>query len=679
MNRSIVTEKVSDRLDYVSFWLARVLPVALAALFLWQLPACKQSVRQGQMDQEPVAGPGTPGAQDNGIRDQRSAEEKNDPMSETGLESRSLHPPLDPPLVLTGTTGEYRRTHFHYGIDLSSQIGDPVYSVRTGYVSRIIYDGYGLGYGIWVMHPDGRQSKYGHLSGYEPELLKRMTEFRSDLPVLLEKRERFDIRFKADQVPVKRGQQIALAGDTGSGPSHLHFEYLQGDVVLNPLEFGLEIQDDRAPLIESLVLIPCEVGASVNGKSSPVVLNVKETSDCGGVRSSCEFRSYEVSAVRARGKLCVQVQYFDPSGKYSRLGISGLRMMQDERTVYESSFRTLKHTGMFRHLVLYSESSRIGGGTQYIHNLFDLIPGHYPFLSSQDHGRIHAGDGEASRILIQMKDAAGNRSELSFQVNSEDSEDLALVNISSRTSPAGWAPYTMQERLKDTMDSSSGVGRPGKTLELSSPDGGLRLEVPPQALTGAVRFQITESGSGPATGALKKLSPVYSIQGRNLDPLTGMIFRERVFALEPFRLKVANLGEKDGLYRITDSGALFPVAYSREGKLTGFVRKLERYILLRDESPPVIRNIPELRTSAGKPLLLSLRYFADYGTGVNVSSLNLDINGKPALAEWDPDRYGFEIFYPEEILKPGRYTAKITVKDYAGNESSVRRFEYVVK
>lgn len=588
-----------------------------------------------------------------------------------------LHPPLNPPLVLTGTTGEYRRSHFHYGIDLSSKIGDPVYSVRKGYIKRILYDGYGLGYGIWVMHSGDRESKYGHLSAFAPELLKRMVELRPDLEEKLQKRQHFDIRFQPDALKVERGQQIALTGDTGSGPSHLHFEYLQGDVVLNPLKYGLKIADNRAPLIESLILIPCDEGSSINGKRGTTVLKPEETTECGEASEPCSLRRYTISDIFASGKLCAQIQYFDPSGKYARLGIASLEMYQDGRRIYASSFRTLKHLGMFRHLSLYSESSRIGRGTVYIQNLFDLLPGYFPFLSSVDHGRIQAQNIE-SEVLVKLMDASGNRSELAFSMKPAAREELTLLKDLSQKEQS-WAPYTMEERLSDSMNPSAGVGRPGKELGLKSPDGKLSIELGSSALVGAVRFEMTQKQDGPGNEKLKRLSPVYSLKGRNLDRLPGMIFQDRIFLLEPVQIKVNGLGDSDGLFRITSSGALFPVAYARNGKLTGYVRTLESYVIMRDQSAPSIRQIPELSTRSGLPLLLSLRYFGDYGTGVNVSSLQLEVNGKPALAEYDPDRYGYEIFYPPEILEPGKYEAKISVKDYAGNQSGLRVFRYTVR
>ncbi|MGB0311370.1 MAG: M23 family metallopeptidase, partial [Schleiferiaceae bacterium] len=81
-------------------------------------------------------------------------------------------PPLDIPLVLSGTFAELRGNHFHGGIDIKTQgrSGLKVYSVADGYVSRIAVSPYGYGNAMYIRHPEGYTSVYGHLNAFAPEI-----------------------------------------------------------------------------------------------------------------------------------------------------------------------------------------------------------------------------------------------------------------------------------------------------------------------------------------------------------------------------------------------------------------------------------------------------------------------------------------------------------------------------
>ena len=98
---------------------------------------------------------------------------------------------------------------YHKGIDWATPVGTAVCASSGGVVSRA---GWGSGYGYVVMidHPDGKQTRYGHLS---------------------------KILVKSGQT-VKQGQKIALSGNTGvsTGP-HIHFEILVNGVQVNPLKY----------------------------------------------------------------------------------------------------------------------------------------------------------------------------------------------------------------------------------------------------------------------------------------------------------------------------------------------------------------------------------------------------------------------------------------------------------
>ena len=161
-------------------------------------------------------------------------------------------PPLDIPLVLSGTFAELRGNHFHGGIDIKTQgrSGLKVFSVADGYISRIAVSPYGYGNALYIRHPEGYTSVYGHLNAFAPEIEQWVEDQFRD-----RSKNDGNLYPSAEQFPVSKGEFVAFSGNTGGsfGP-HLHFEIrdTRTEEPLNPLEFGLEVKDTRKPDIRGL-------------------------------------------------------------------------------------------------------------------------------------------------------------------------------------------------------------------------------------------------------------------------------------------------------------------------------------------------------------------------------------------------------------------------------------------
>lgn len=97
----------------------------------------------------------------------------------------------------------------HKGVDWSVPIGTTVMASSSGTVAKAGWAS-GYGYVVYINHPDGRQTRYGHLS----RVLVSPGQY------------------------VTQGQAIAYSGNTGrsTGP-HLHFEMLIGGTQVNPLSY----------------------------------------------------------------------------------------------------------------------------------------------------------------------------------------------------------------------------------------------------------------------------------------------------------------------------------------------------------------------------------------------------------------------------------------------------------
>ena len=128
--------------------------------------------------------------------------------------------PLDIPLYLSGTFGELRSNHFHSGIDIKTQgvQGKNVYAIADGYVSRIKVSAGGYGKVLYITHPNGTVSVYGHLKKFNKEIEKYVRDLQY-------KNESFEVETFPEKnlLPVIKSDVIAYSGNTGSsGGPHLH-------------------------------------------------------------------------------------------------------------------------------------------------------------------------------------------------------------------------------------------------------------------------------------------------------------------------------------------------------------------------------------------------------------------------------------------------------------------------
>ena len=131
--------------------------------------------------------------------------------------------PLDMPVLQSSSNfGKLRSTRFHSGVDFRTGgvEGKRVLAVEDGQIYRIGVKPYGYGNVVYVAHPDGNISVYGHLSKFTPEVeaYVRSERYR-------QQRNDIDLFPEAGRFPVKRGEVIGLSGNSGNsfGP-HLHFE-----------------------------------------------------------------------------------------------------------------------------------------------------------------------------------------------------------------------------------------------------------------------------------------------------------------------------------------------------------------------------------------------------------------------------------------------------------------------
>lgn len=202
-------------------------------------------------------------------------------VAQTNYPTDYFDSPLEVPLQLSANFGELRSNHFHGGFDIRTQqrTGLNVLAAAEGYVSRIKISTFGGGKTLYITHPNGYTTVYMHLSSGVGAIEKYIKQAQY-------KEESYEVELflKPEDLPVKKGQIVALSGNTGgSGGPHLHFEIRDSktEKTINPMLFGFDkkFTDTQKPILSTVYVYPLNDSTTVNQSRRPLVLNVKLQSD----------------------------------------------------------------------------------------------------------------------------------------------------------------------------------------------------------------------------------------------------------------------------------------------------------------------------------------------------------------------------------------------------------------
>ena len=259
--------------------------------------------------------------------------------------------PIDRPAFITGTFCEPRGHRFHAGIDVScsGRKGFRVFAAGDGYVSSVLYQKWGIGYAVFITHPDGRRSFYGHLDGFSDFVASNAKVLARREAIL--NRTDFELELTPRELPVTGRTVIGYSGDSGIGKEHFHFEVRDdADVNLNPLRHGLTVRDESAPVITEVRLVPLDGCSLVDGAPAPRSFAVQPVK---GVKD--RFSLAPGTAPKLSGNVGISVKAYDRVGYRRKVAVYGLELAVNGRAAYTVSFDrlargSLHHMGLFMDL-----------------------------------------------------------------------------------------------------------------------------------------------------------------------------------------------------------------------------------------------------------------------------------------------------------------------------------------
>lgn len=315
-------------------------------------------------------------------------------------------PPLKIPLILSGNFGEIRSNHFHSGVDFKTngQSGYSVFAAADGYIVRIKVASGGYGKALYIQHPSGHQTLYGHLS-----------KFRKDLADYVKneqyKQERFgvDLYFKPGQFKIKQGDFIALSGNTGSSQApHLHFEIRDSQThnPVNPLLFNFDVADKRPPQLYSVYLY------SLTGrKNLKKPVKVRLSGENGNYHPVFD-RVYPLDKISGIG--VETIDFLDNSN--NKCGIFEFELRLDGELVFKSimdefSFAESLYINSFIDYRKYIENR-----TQVIKAFIEPNNPLSIYEFARNRGQVSLMDQNIHILDIRIKDVHGNLSKTRIKV-----------------------------------------------------------------------------------------------------------------------------------------------------------------------------------------------------------------------------------------------------------------------
>jgi len=550
--------------------------------------------------------------------------------------AQEMGAPLDIPLFLSGNFGELRNQHFHSGLDFKTQgvTGFPVKAVKAGYITRISVGPYGFGRAVYINHPDGTTSIYGHLDHFAPKIESAVRDSQ-----YVKESFSVDLTFSTRDFPVKQGEVIAYSGNTGgSGGPHLHFELrnTHTEEIIDPLPlFKDQLKDSYPPEIRGLLFVPQQGKGIVNGSSRTQTVNVIKNKS--GV--------YALSTpVKAWGTIGIGIKAYDRMDSTTNTyGVDEIKLRVNGVDVFYSVMNSF----------FFNE-------TRYINSFIDweewrthrsffmksyIDPGNKLGIYRLDSsGLLSIEESKAYNCEYILSDAFGNSTIFNFIITGEKQ------SIPEEKKQGILFPYNRNNTFN------------GKSMTLNIPEGNLYTDVYLNPDTAQMKESPNKENSAKASTPIREkinFAPVYSF-GKRI-PLHGYC---------PLTLTITNDTYPDkrkyGVVSIDDNRKIWLGGVYESHRMKVSIRELGRFSVAIDTVPPVIVPANRAKWAINKRITFRI---SDNLSGIDFYQGTLD--GKFVLFEYDAKTQSLFCNYDAKRMKKGKQKLILIVRDRVGNEARV--------
>jgi len=636
--------------------------------------------------------------------------------------------PVDGPVHLSSSFGEFRDRHIHAGLDIRSfgREGIPCRALDSGYVARLRASPFGYGKAVYIKLDSGETAVYAHLSEFAPAVDSVVCAAQAR-----KGRYEVDITLEPGQLAVRRGDVVAYTGRTGTAAPHLHFEVRDSEEnPVNPLDDGWELKDDIPPTIRRVEFLPLTPGSQINGRCAPLVMELRAV-------DTRTFAAPETVVVNGRVGIAAQVtdRVDAASGRLApfrvELDVDGARVaaIEMKRFTYanmqevELAYDMAKARAKAQHfLFLFRRRGETLWNREFTNDgVIDMK------ILTADPGKSAARD-VVHTAVVRAVDRAGNEAVASLPfVRNSTGWDRLMAGKSAADGARRWAGrgeitgcYFFDDLA--SVDASVYEGAYSDRLGAVGPrnpmpvagevtlspehvgDSGLMLQVREKGTTRDVHvfslrsdspftrefddigFGVTaERGSVYSDallyvtrreGSVKALIPAGSgmhpvTRGVRLGPMSATLRRpiEIRFSdadtLEA-RQAVFHFGEREGAWSMRPSSR-------RGGIVSARVREPGIYAVLVDSLPPSI-GVPQVKSrrsyATGARIREAVIPISERGSGLDVDRTEIYLDGTKQIARWDgfPEKM-FVLLGDPNII--GMHELSIVAVDRLGNTSKL--------